>query len=451
MPVPEIKNIDEILAVKEPARTMRKNLLDMAMAGIEAVIPETLIPSVLTRHGNTITVKGMDGSSLSFDLSDYERIYIAGAGKASADMGRAVAKIMGGYIEGGHINSILDEAISMDRGEITLTRAGHPVPDERGLEGAEKIRGIFASARKDDLIIFLLSGGASSMLSLPAEGIEPEDMITATDALLRSGASIQEMNCVRRHISAVKGGKLAADTEAAVLTLIISDVMGNELESIGSGPTAPDPTTYEDALAVIDRYNLGGKMPERVMQALNEGNETVKPDDPRLKGVRNIIIADNSTAVKAMETVAEKRNCRFRTLHYLTGEVDETAKRLAAECTPPGLCLGGGEMTLTVKGQGKGGRCQEFLLRLFMHGYRGIALATGTDGLDGNSGAAGGIFDTQAMEEAGRRGLFIENFLEQSSSYSLLSELGTAILTGYTGTNVGDLYILLPFGGKRKK
>ncbi len=444
-----VENMEEILAVKGPAGTMRKNLLDMAMAGIDAVMPENLIPSALTREGDTLTVKGLNGS-FSLDISSYERVLVAGAGKASAGMGKALAEIMGDVINGGHINSIENGTIDVHGGEITVTAAGHPVPDRKGLEGAKRIRDIFVSAGENDLIIFLLSGGASSMLPLPVNGITLDDMKNATAALLRSGASIQEMNCVRRHISAVKGGKLSALTKATVLTLIISDVVGNQAESIGSGPTTPDPTTYEEAVAVIRKYGLDGRIPEAVDKAICSDNETIKPGDSRLKGVQNIIIADNGTAVKAMRDVAELRNCRFRTVYDLTGDVDDMAKEMAEQCRPPGLCIGGGEMTVNVQGNGMGGRCQEFVLRLFRHGYRGVALAMGTDGLDGDSGAAGGIFDKEAMAELERKGMGMDEFLERNDSYSLLSGAGTAIITGYTGTNVGDLYILLPFGEKER-
>jgi len=444
MPAPKVLNMDEILSVDEPARTMRKNLISMAMAGIEAVMPENLIPSVLARKGDALTVNGNNGP-LSFDLSSYDRIHLAGAGKASAEMGKAVAGIIGDLTEGGHINGIEDGEIPVGGGKVSLKRAGHPVPDENSIEGSRKILDIFSSSGKKDLIIFLLSGGASAMLSLPAEGIEKEKLAELTNALLKSGASIQEINCVRRHISQVKGGRLAAMTEATVLTLIISDVVGNQLESIGSGPTAADPTTYADARAVMKKYGLDGRFPS-VMEALDPRNETVKPGDLKMKRVHNIIIADNRTAVKAMEKVAEERKCRFTAFYDITGDVDAVSKKLAGECNPPGLCLGGGEMTVEVSGSGKGGRCQEFVLRLFPNGYRGIALAIGSDGLDGNSGAAGGVFDNAAMKMAVEMGLSLEEFLKESDSYSLLSRLKTAISTGPTGTNVGDLYVMLPFG-----
>lgn len=441
MPVPPVKNLSQILSADEPARTMRRNLLDMAMAGINAVMPENIIPSTVKRDEEQLKISGINGS-IELNLSSFERILVTGAGKASAGLGRALAGIIGDRVSGGQINGTEDGEI----GEVRLIKAGHPIPDEKGMEGAEEIRRIFTGAGRDDLVVFLLSGGASAMMPLPAKGITLEEKRMANDLLIRSGATIQEINCVRRHISAVKGGRLAANTKATVISLIISDVMGNQLESIGSGATSPDPTTSADAIGILRKYGLEEGMPASVLAALNTEEDTIKPGDARLSRVRNIIIADNSTAVKAMEAVATEKKCRFRVFYSITGDVDDMAERFAGECKPPGLCIGGGEMTAAVSGHGKGGRCQEFVLRLFMHGYRGIALAMGSDGMDGNSGAAGALFDMEAMKLVESRGLHMEEFLEKSDSYWLLSEAGTTIMTGYTGTNVGDIYLMLPFG-----
>ena len=359
MPVPPVKNLSQILSADEPARTMRKNLLDMAMAGIDEVMPENIVPLSVKRDGERLKVSGINGSAM-LDLSSFERILVTGAGKASAGMASALVEIIRDRISGGQINGIEDGEI----GGIRLTKAGHPVPDEKGMKGAKDIRKIFTEAGREDLIIFLLSGGASAMLPLPAKGITLEEKRMVNELLIRSGATIQEINCVRRHISAVKGGRLAATTKATVISLIISDVIGNELESIGSGPTSPDPSTSADAIRILRKYGLEERIPASVLAALNTEEDTIKPGDARLSRVKAIIIADNSTAVKAMEQVAVSKKCQFRAFYSITGDIDEIAERFARECRPPGLCIGGGEITAAVRGNGKGGRCQELVLRL---------------------------------------------------------------------------------------
>lgn len=392
------------------------------------------------------------------------RNFVLGFGKASAWMARALEELLGERISGGLV--ITKDGHGTDLRSLELLEASHPIPDRRGLEGARKAVELCRGLGEDDLLICLISGGGSALMPLPLEGVGLEDKQRATELLLRSGARIEELNAVRKHLSQVKGGRLALLAyPARVLSLIISDVVGDRLEVIASGPTVPDPTTYGDALRVIEGYGLRDLMPRSVMEVLERGArreipETPKPGHEAFGRVKNVILANNLTALLAGAERA--RELGFRPLilsSSVQGEAREVAKVHAAilrECLssghplpPPACILSGGETTVTVRGDGLGGRNTEFALAfaLEVEGLEGaFCLSAGSDGTDGPTDAAGAWADGLTIPRARELGLDPEDYLRRNDSYRFFEALGGLFLTGPTRTNVMDLRVLLALG-----
>lgn len=397
----------------------------------------------------------------SVDLSRHRRVLVVGAGKASGAMARALEGVLGDRISDGLV--VVKDSYTAPTRRIKLVEAGHPIPDERGLSAASEILALAGSAGADDLVIVLMSGGGSALTPCPAPPITLEEKQALTRLLLAAASTINELNAVRKHCSLFKGGRLAqAASPAPVLALILSDVIGDPLDVIASGPTAPDQTTYSEALAILDRFGLRAKAPRAVVEHLERGArggipETPKADNPLFRNVQNIVIGNNSLVVQA--AVREGEALGFHT-HVLTrslrGEARETAKefvRLAQEIrksgkpeAPPACLIAGGETTVTVKGKGRGGRCQEFALAaaLAIEGMEDVlVLAAGTDGTDGPTDAAGAVADGNAITRAQRRNLDAHASLEANDSYRFFSDLGDLVKTGPTNTNLLDLYLLL--------
>ena len=344
---------------------------------------------------------------------------------------------------------------------IELAEAGHPVPDRRGLKAAQRILKIASSLESDDLLIVLLSGGASSLLSLPDEGLSLADKQRTTKLLLRSGAPIAEVNAVRKHLSAIKGGRLAAATRAQVLTLLLSDVRDDDLGVIGSGPTAPDRTTFVDAVRIVRRYGLWEKLPTPVRVHLVEGlagwrPETPTPRSPIFRRVRHMVVGNNRLVCEAAAKAARQAGYEAVLIEkYVTGEaaklgrwMGELGKDLAGRTTLPGpVCVvAGGELTVTVRGPGQGGRAQEFALAaaLAIHGVPGVwAVGAGTDGRDGPTDVAGAVVDGGTVARGKMKRLDAAKYLTRNDSYSFFKKVGGHITTGPTGTNVNDLYLIL--------
>jgi glycerate-2-kinase len=340
-----------------------------------------------------------------------------------------------------------------------LNPAGHPIPDEGSINGAKEMLRILSKADERDLVIVLISGGGSALMEYPMEGITLEDLREMNRLLVLSGADIREINTVRKHVSRVKGGRLAeAAYPARVVSLIISDVIGDPLDTIASGPTAPDETTFQDAWEVLRNYSLVEKMPQSVIKVIKDGMEgripeTPKPGDPIFENVTNMIVANNLKAVQTAEGVL--RSLGYNTLvlgSRVQGEARHIGKMLAGlassiknegiPLSPPAALLMGGETTVTVTGDGVGGRNQELVLGAVRQiaGLDGVVVASiGTDGIDGSSEAAGAICDGHTLERALREGLKPEEYLKNNDSYSFFSWLGDAIITGPTLTNVMDL------------
>ncbi len=430
---------------------MRRILL----ATLDAAAPALAVRRALTLRRQTLRVDGR-----LYDLRRIGRVVAIGAGKASVPMARAVREVLGGRLD-----SVFVVAPSPEPGRaksgIAVAAAGHPIPDRRGMQAARHVLQLASSLGKDDLLIVLLSGGASSLLPLPVAGLTLVDKQRTTQLLLRSGATIAEVNAVRKHLSAIKGGRLAAATPASVLTLILSDVGGDDLGVIGSGPTAPDRTTFLDAVRIVRHYGLWGRLPVAVRIHLVEGlaggrDETPKPRSQIFRRVQHAVVGNNRLAVEAAAKAAHKEGYESVLLDtFMTGEagqfgrwMGELGKELARRTTLPGpVCvLAGGELTVTVRGSGTGGRAQEFALAaaLVIQGTLGVWVAGFcTDGRDGPTDAAGAVADGETVARGKRKRMDASRFLRKHDSYTFFKKVGGHIKTGLTGTNVNDLYVLM--------
>jgi glycerate 2-kinase len=387
----------------------------------------------------------------------YRNIFVIGAGKASAQMARAMERLLGARITGGLINVKDGHGAKLRR--IQINECGHPIPDQRGVDGARRIAQIASGAGPDDLVVCLISGGASALLPLPAPGITLAEKQKTTQLLLHCGASIHELNCVRKHISRIKGGQLARMAyPAKLLTLILSDVIGDDLDVIGSGPTVPDPSTFADARAIFEKYKIWKKLPSAVRRRFTSPpEETPKPGDKVFEKTRNVIVGSNALAVDA--AAAEARRLGFHTLvlsTFLEGEARQVArvhaaiaKEIRATGRPakaPACVISGGETTVTIRGKGLGGRNQEFALAaaIDIAGLRDVAiLSAGTDGTDGPTDATGAIADGGTLARAETLGLHASAFLMNNDSYHFFEATGDLIKTGPTGTNVADIQLIL--------
>ena len=386
---------------------------------------------------------------------------MVGAGKASGAMAHALEEILGDGVTAGLV--VVNDGYTAPTRKIKLVEAGHPIPDERGLRAANEILALARSAEADDLVIVLVSGGGSALTPCPAPPITLEEKQVLTRLLLAAGVNINELNAVRKHCSLFKGGRLAqAAAPASVLSLILSDVIGDHLDAIASGPTAPDQTTFRDALAILDRFGLRAKAPRAVVAHLERGvrgeiPETPKTGDPLFRRVENRVIGNNALVVQAAVQAAEALGFNAHLLtRSLEGEAREVAKEFAKRAHevstsrkpvgPPGCLIAGGETTVTVRGSGLGGRCQEFALAaaLALQGMEDVVvLAAGTDGSDGPTDAAGAIADRETVARGERRNLDARASLEANDSYRFFSALGDLVTTGPTNTNLMDLYLLL--------
>lgn len=427
-------------------------------AALRAADPYQAIQRTLQRDGTRLRVRERE-----YDLTRLSNVYVIGFGKASATMARAVEDILGDSITRGWVTVKYGHTVPLATHKIHLHEAGHPLLDENSLEGTRQILNLVDSATENDLIIVLVSGGGSALLELPVPGISLADLRAMTDALLRCGATINEINTLRKHISQVKGGQLARRAQRAqLLALILSDVLGSPLDTIASGPTAPDSTTFADAWAVIEQRHLRDQMPRSVLTHIARGvrgeiPDTPKAGDPMFARVHNVIIADLTMACDA--AVAHARAMGYNTLllsSFVQGEAREFAKFLAAiareivtanrPVAKPACVICGGETTVTLRGNGKGGRNQEIALAAAIEIAempRVVVLSGGTDGTDGPTDAAGALADGNTFARATGLGLDARAFLANNDAYHFFQALGDLLITGPTGTNVGDVTILI--------
>ncbi len=454
-----IKNIHELLSRDKTCNLClkaRETALKLLEEGLKAADPYKAVSKNIVVYGDKIKVAGEELKP--------SRIFVVGFGKASIAMAKAIEDKLGNRIDEGVISapkSLREEKISLKK--IRIVWAGHPYPDEGSVKAGYEISGLVKKANKNDLVIALVSGGGSALMEYPANNITLNDFIETTKLLLKSGATIQEINTVRKHISLVKGGWLARHAyPAKLIALIISDVVGDPIDSIASGPTAPDPTTFHDVQNVLKKYNLWNKVPESVREYIKRGvkglvPETPKPGDKIFTNTKNVIIASNIESLKKMANMSKDLGYNVIILtSMLEGEAREVGRVLASiaidaklhgnPIKPPAIILAGGETTVTVRGKGRGGRNQELALSaaFTISEVHGIAIASiGTDGIDGLTPYAGGIVDAHSINRAKKLGLNPEELLIDNNSYEFFNKLGDGIYTGPTGTNVNDLQIMV--------
>lgn len=421
--------------------------LDCVTTGIAAANPETVIPELISLNGNDLTVAGS-----TYDLGDYERVLIVGGGNAAATVTRALEDVLGDWLANGVV--VTDNPV--ETASTSVLPGDHPVPSERGVESTRELLSVADEATEDDIVLAVITGGGSALLPAPATDISLEDLQKTTEALLASGATIHEINAVRKHLSDVKGGQLAARLAPATgVGIILSDVVGNDLDVIASGPITPDQSTFKDALDVMDRYVV--EFPPAVVDRLRRGvngeiEETPDAGDRAFRDIDSHIVADGNTALRSAAAVASEQGYEPLILtSRVRGEAKEAAKTMAAiaeECVvtgepvePPAVLLSGGETTVTIAGDGTGGPNQEFALGAALERSEpGITVASvDTDGIDGKSNAAGGIVGADAdlpQAEA-------QQALANNDAGGFLERHDGVILSGATNTNVNDLRVLV--------
>jgi glycerate-2-kinase len=409
-------------------------------------------------RGNALTV-----GALSLKLSRFRRVLVIGGGKASAGMALEIERILDGWITGGSVNIPVYTKPCPRSKKINFNPASHPIPSEDGVRGVKNMLRLVGQPSEEDLVICLISGGGSALMPLPSTGIQLSDKQKTTNLLLKSGAKIDEINAVRKHLSDFKGGRLAEKLyPATVLSLIISDVVGDKLESIASGPTAPDDTTYADAYTILQEDGLWRTVPGSVRKRIQKGKEGKLPETPKrgsriFKRVHNVLVGTNKESCRAAAEVLEERGYHSLILSTrLQGEAREVGKILADICigirenqlpvAPPAAIVAGGETTVTVHGKGRGGRNQELVLSaaLSIRGKPAILVSSiGTDGVDGPTDAAGAVADGSTIERGLIRGLDADTYLGENNSYEFFKKLKDLIITGPTGTNVNDILIAI--------
>jgi hydroxypyruvate reductase len=387
-------------------------------------------------------------------LASWRSVFVFGCGKASGAMAAALERVLGPRIAAGLV--IVKDGYTVPTERVVLREAGHPVPDARGQAAAEEILHGVRSAGSNDLVLFVVSGGGSALTPAPAPPITLAEKQETTRLLLAAGATINELNAVRKHLSLFKGGQFArAAAPATVLSLILSDVIGDPLDVIASGPTAPDPSTFADALTVMKRRGVDARVPRAVLARLESGacgeiEETPKPGDRAFARVSNVVIGNNALVVDAAAAEARRRGYRADVLtRELQGEARDVARELVARArrlAPRSTLIAGGETTVTVRGRGRGGRCQEFALAAALELSRDdhlVVLAAGTDGTDGPTDAAGALVDATSVTRGERAGHGGRAALDDNDAYQFLAASGDLLRSGPTNTNLLDLYILL--------
>jgi len=455
---------DVITNYRELASTpSRKLALDIYLAGLRSVMPREVIPRFLRREGRQLFA-----GETAYDLSR-GRLFVIGGGKAAGAMSRAVEGIVGpSNIAAG---VVVDKTASVETGKSKVLPGGHPVPTGEGVAAVREMLAVVGGLSGEDVVICLFSGGGSALMTCPPRGVTLDDLQQVNRQLLLSGAAIHEINIVRKHLSAISGGRLARLLRPArVVVLVISDIPGDAHDAVASGPACPDPSTYAMALEVVSKYGLLETAPRGVVDHLVRGSrgevpETPKPGDPVFESVQRMVIATNAGALDAMRDFAAARGCRTRVMSpALTGDVRAVADALASEIRkeragPEATCLlAGGEPTVTVTGSGRGGRCQELAARMIDHVARRAApgstgpanrrgtdacafLAAGTDGSDYLPGVAGGLIDGDTRRRAEQRNVDVPRLLADNDSHAVHAALGTLVLSRPTGTNVCDLFV----------
>ncbi len=435
---------------------IKQQLKAIFNAGLNAAKTDSAVKKWVKRQGTSLVINHQ-----TYNLDSFKRIFIVGAGKGVAPMAGVLEQMLGDYFYRGIV--IVKKGHTVDLKAIEVVEAAHPHPDRAGFEASRRLAGMVEAATADDLVFCLITGGASSLLTLPIDGITLEDKQTATHVLLECGADIQEINTIRKHLSGIKAGQLAKKAyPAQVITLIVSDVIGNQYTDIGSGPTAPDHTTFQSCWNIITRYGLEKRLPAKVIKRIKAGvqgriPETPKENDPVFERIKHVIVADNLLALKAAQTKAESLGYTTLVLSSaLQGESREAARVLSAiamevrqthhPIAPPACLIIGGETTVRVKGSGKGGRNQELALAmaLSLKDADNIhALCAGSDGTDGMTDAAGAVIDNTTVEQASAEKCDPWTYLNNNDSYHFFKPMGNLVITGPTLTNVMDINIMI--------
>ena len=425
-------------------------------AGLKAVNPVNAVKNHVRLDGITLRVQGNE-----YDITAYENVYVVGMGKAAASMAKAVEDIFGDKLTTGIVNVKYGHTVPLSK--IKTNEAAHPIPDEAGLKGSQEIIELLKDTTDKDLVICLISGGGSALLPLPAGNLKLEDKQAITKSLLECGADIHEINSIRKQISGVKGGRLAVHVyPSTLISLILSDVIGDDLDVIASGPTVPDTHTFHDCRNIIDKYKLRETVPSRIIEYIELGcsgkiEDTPKADSLVFKRTQNAIVGSNILAVSAAKEKAEELGYNSLILStFIHGETEEVAKvhtAIAKEIissdnpvNKPACIISGGETTVTIEGKGQGGRNQEFVLAaaIDIDGIdKVVVLSGGTDGIDGPTDAAGAIADGTTITRAEAMGVNAYDYLCENNSYNFFKPLGDLLITGPTNTNVMDLRIVL--------
>ena len=442
----------------------REDLRSIFNKALMKVDPFSMIRERMKIHGDALEITG-ETKTLTIELEAYPKVLVTGIGKASAKMAAAAGQVLGDRITGGAVITKHGQGQQLER--IKVLEAGHPIPDENSVSGAQELHSMAGLADEKTLMINLISGGGSALFSLPREGITLAHLQETTKTLLGCGADIREINCIRKHLSQVKGGGFARTAfPARMINLILSDVMGDHLDTIASGITVPDATTFGQALAVVEKYGIAEKLPSPVIEVLRAGGkglipETPKPGDPVFNEVENIILGNNTAACRgAVEHARELGYHACFLTSSLTGEAREMARvfsamardirRGASEMGKPAFVVTGGETTVTLTGSGKGGRNQELALAFLVDVLDATGtlediffLSVGTDGVDGPTDAAG-AFVLPGMQKAIKEGdIRPREYLSANDSYHFFRKTGGLLITGPTDTNVCDLQLLI--------
>ncbi len=434
----------------------RKDALAIFQEGLKAADPFAAVERTLQVKEDRITV-----AERSYDAGRYRRILVIGGGKAASPMARALEHRFGSRIAKGLVVTKYGHDMPLET--VQLREAAHPVPDEAGEKGARDILSLLEDATEEDLVFCLLSGGGSALLPLPAPGITLPEKQATTRELLASGATIHEINAIRKHLSAIKGGGLAkAVWPGTLVSLILSDVIGDDLDTIASGPTVPDRSTFRECLEILDKYNLKERVPESVLARFRRGTrgdeaETPKAGDPVFEKTQAVIVGSAGMSLTAAREEARRRGYNTLVLSsMIEGETRDVARVHAAigkeilktgqPVSRPGCVISGGETTVTLRGKGLGGRNTEFVLAAAMEigGLpQVVVFSAGTDGTDGPTDAAGAVADGKTLARAEEQGLSAARYLADNDSYHFFEALGDLVKTGPTMTNVMDLRIVI--------
>jgi len=434
----------------------KKTLEDIFRAGLKAVDPERAVQKYVRLQGNQLFV-----GDRSYILDSYKRIFLVGAGKGTAPMAKALEDILGERLTNGLIIVKYGHGIPLEKTRIL--EADHPIPDDAGLRATKELLKQAQECTKEDLIMCAFSGGGSALLPAPSSPITLDQKQATTRLLLECGATINEINAIRKHLSCSKGGWLAKEAyPATVISLLLSDVIGDRLDVIASGPTVPDESTYSDCIKIIDRYKLSDRLPKSVAEYFKKGAagslpETPKAGDPVFSKVQNLIVGNNRESLLAAKERALSLGYNTIVLSsQIEGEAREVAQVFAAigkeisqanlPISPPACVIAGGETTVTIQGRGKGGRNQELALAcaIAIDGWGGISLlSAGTDGTDGPTNAAGAIVNGTTCKRARQTNLDPRDFLLANDSYTFFESLGDLLKTGPTRTNVMDIICML--------